>query len=893
MTQPPEPYLDYSISPLIDSQFPLFYQESSPLFISFLKAYQEWTEDPTHQGATTFYSRNMLDLRDVDRTPALGEFLVFIKSKYLDRLQLTTRSDTRQLIKHAKDLYRAKGSPRALDLFFRLLYDEVIQLYYPKDDILVASDGTWVRPAYLELSLSLNNALLENKKVVGLSSGATGYVDGVTRRVIAGRLHDSAYLSAIDGNFRTGEVVTPTDGSLPVMESPTIIGSLNELTLDAAGSGAGYSVGDVVPINSNFGVLGLARVSETVTQTGLISLELEAGGYGYTTAETTLWVSDTVLNLSNVAVTNSQARSHFRTFDSVTQSWQTYGFVNSSANAFSPGDSVQTYSPAGTGTVLSVSYSNSSAGVMTLQTLSGSLNANAIYNSGNTEFANLALGGFSDETAVGWVLGTGTLTLTFESNVSLLFTQGETVVQNNPLWPTDGAVIGQGTVTSSANGFITVDSVRGVFQPGTVLGLSSGASATVGAVEIQVGIKVTNSAFISLPGNLLVGPSSRGQVTLQGSAITASFGIADTLAFTESVQVNTDWLSGWTAANLNANGWFGNSSANATTDFSSYLQYQTETVGAVSAVFTVTGGTQFDTPPMVLVEGNRTFQYQDFDFTIPFTGATQAFAPGETITQSATGARGLVESVANGVMTVGNLRFYSNQAFVATSNSTTQIVGGQSGAVANATAVYANRDVPPVGLNAEVVPVTVTANGAVSAVTVQDSGFGYVQGETVWLGTGPAPTGNSATGLVQLQTNGTRRGFYTDEGGFLSDRKKLFDGDYYQNFSYEVTSSQQLETYLSMLKDVVHVAGMKVFGKYKHSRSVGTPAVHATPAQVTVTANHPVGAGTSVGSATATATVNSDYATGTARGSGSAQASVLKVYARGSAVGAATVSGHH
>src|SRR6185369_770939 len=157
------------------------------------------------------------------------------------------------------------------------------------------------------------------------------------------------------------------------------------------------------------------------------------------------------------------------------------------------------------------------------------------------------------------------------------------------------------------------------------------------------------------------------------------------------------------------------------------------------------------------------------------------------------------------------------------------ILGAQSGSTANVEAVWADRDYAQTGRNANSQANTVVAVGAVTAATVVDSGIGYVQGEQVWIGTGNTPGQNAAYGIVQLRTAGTSRGFYADNGGFMSSNKKFFDGDYYQEFSYEISSAQQLNTYVDTLKRIMHVAGMKVFGRYVHSQNLKT-GIQAIPA---------------------------------------------------------------
>lgn len=872
-----KPYLEPSILPLIPSQFPDRgsdrYRDGPALFVAFLTYYYQWMQDPSRMGATTAYSRGFLDLRDVDRTSS--EFLVHIKQKYLNDLRFQTESDTRLLTKHAKDLYRAKGSPRALDLFFRLLYDEVVSLYYPKDDLMQASSGSWIKANYLELSLSDSNRGLEAKAISGLSSGAVGFVDSVIRLVVAGKLTDVAFISAVDGDFTTGELITPNDSSIPVTDCPTVVGSLTNVTVGASGSGSGYSVGDVLPINSPFGVLGLARVASTTTQLGLVSADLVSGGYGYTNAST-LYVSDAVVVLSNLVNSNVQMRQFFHSWETVTQPQATF-FYRAATGTFSAGQQVFAWTAGaqtGSAAVLSVQATNSTAGFLQLAPLTGNVQSNALYTVGNAVSANLDVvdGGYVDLTATAWIVGSGNLQL-FVVSSNGNFVPGETVVQSNPLFPTDGAVLGSGTVSSASHTFVAVGNVQGVLYAGrTLRGLSSGAVGNVTSVSLTLGLKTTNSSFTTANGNVLTSDAgTSGTLSYKSSGISATFGIAPTLTNTETYLENVDYLAPHLGANLaGPYGFSGNATANVTTLLSTYMTFQNVTVGSLSNVFSVSTETQAASSPfLVVVDGTLSTQ-NDRDLTLYFTGASRAFQVGEVVTQSATGARGLVESLSanGGSMFVGNLRMDPTKSFSPTVNTGTLIVGGESGASANVTGVWVDRNVPSVGRNANLVANTISANGAVTSLQVVDSGFGYPDGTPVWLGTGNSPGPNSAFGVVGLGTSGHRAGYYADTNGFLSDVKKLFDGSFYQNFSYQITSSHQLADYVDLLKRVVHVAGMAVFGEY---RRVGTGSL-------------PVSTSGSVMRQTITF-----YPVAQAAGSGSAQAGVA-TKASASAAGQATVA---
>jgi hypothetical protein len=58
---------------------------------------------------------------------------------------------------------------------------------------------------------------------------------------------------------------------------------------------------------------------------------------------------------------------------------------------------------------------------------------------------------------------------------------------------------------------------------------------------------------------------------------------------------------------------------------------------------------------------------------------------------------------------------------------------------------------------------------------------------------------------------------YTNVNGSLTyfdSGKRIQDSEYYQEYSYEIQSKLGIETYETQLKEITHVAGTKVFGKF-------------------------------------------------------------------------------
>ena len=118
--------LEKLISPLIESQFPSIYREEGPTFVAFVRAYFEWLEQ-TNQ--VIYDARRLPTWRDIDTT--LDEFIDYFRKKYMHGIPLDVALDKRLLQKHIKELYSSKGTERGLELLFRILFNEDINVYSP------------------------------------------------------------------------------------------------------------------------------------------------------------------------------------------------------------------------------------------------------------------------------------------------------------------------------------------------------------------------------------------------------------------------------------------------------------------------------------------------------------------------------------------------------------------------------------------------------------------------------------------------------------------------------------------------------------------------------------------------------------------------------------------
>ncbi len=318
------------IHPLIESQFPEFYKEQGPLFMLFVEEYYKWLEsnDPlysTYTGTTfvgnpLYHSRRLTEYKNIDQT--VDEFYVYFKEKFLKNVDINSIVTEDRLIKASNDLYKSKASERSLDLFFRILYGTKIEIYNPGEDILKPSDGTWVIPEYLELSVSPRTKSFVGKQVTGSTSGATAFVEYVITRNINGKIIDLAFLSNKVGTFLTNELVLDSPNTT---DAPKIVGSLTSISVTLGGEL--FTVGETVKIISSTGVEGFARVSSVESVTGLVKFTILDGGWGYsnTTAETT--VSAKVLRVTDVTNVNTEITTFFRN-ETVTQNLYSFSLNN-------------------------------------------------------------------------------------------------------------------------------------------------------------------------------------------------------------------------------------------------------------------------------------------------------------------------------------------------------------------------------------------------------------------------------------------------------------------------------------------------------------------------------------------------------------------------------------
>lgn len=292
--------IEKQISPFIESQFPQFYREEGELFLTFVKAYYEWMEQ---EGQVLNYARKLPDIRDIDKT--IDEFILNFKNKYLPNIQFNVATNKQLFIKNALEFYRAKGSERAVDLFFKLVYGLEARIYYPGDDLFKLSDNEWINQRYLEVIPNPKNLNFVGQQVFGSRSGASAFCDRLVRIKKDNQYIEVLYLSGVTTDFITGEQVETKN--LPENITARIDGSLT--TFEITTSSAGFEVGEQVYVSDGLGKKAKAVVTQTENYVGVVEFTLLEGGWGYTEFAEVVG-SERVFRFDNLTIENTDYFYH-------------------------------------------------------------------------------------------------------------------------------------------------------------------------------------------------------------------------------------------------------------------------------------------------------------------------------------------------------------------------------------------------------------------------------------------------------------------------------------------------------------------------------------------------------------------------------------------------------
>ena len=496
------------ISPLINLQFPNVYRDDADLMVLFTKAYYEHLEETDN---TLNISRDLLQQTDVDQS--VGDFLTHFKETYLFSIPDETTVDVPFLIKHILDLYRSKGSRRALELFFKLVYNKNINLYIPNEHIMRASDADWVIPRFVECFIPDEDILQTFfGSVTGETSQATAFVTSIMGTSVGGTLLSVLYMESLNGEFQADELLVNSAGTHKVR----LNGSLSGVNIENGGNN--YVVGDKLQVKSqaNTSTVGTIKVLTTVEGTGIPDIRLQEGGSGYSvnTAVSNVAASETTLQVNNISNTFTSA------------SFSNSGFVKDFTTYYTANTR-----PANTFQLFETIFSP--------RVVLGLEDKDSFYNSVNTQSYVEGVAANGDVIANGF-LGSVTAERTEEFAVLLERTDADGTDENSKLLlnGTDAVSTDAGNnvtynITTFGKGSIVVFETSGSFQY-NVETIKFAGNAVVNAALVDFANTYATGSFIGRRGDTI----GINDVSLADNSASSAWP-SDTQAFVKGTTTNT------------------------------------------------------------------------------------------------------------------------------------------------------------------------------------------------------------------------------------------------------------------------------------------------------------------------------------------------------------------
>lgn len=231
-----------NISALVQSQFPQFVQDDYPALIAFIEAYYKYLElEKNPQDVLS----NLIAYSDIDRT--LDEFVSKFEKLYLNGLPQQVAGDKRTFMKHVRDLYNTKGTEESFRLLFRLLFNEEIEISYPKEQMLRLSDGKWSQRVSIKVILDggVDTTNVVNKTIKIWTQN--GVINTYIKDFVAQA--DGIYEVFIDKTF--GITINPGDRVTGLDFGATTVPTTSKMLV--LSGGAGFHVGQVFDVSSVLG----------------------------------------------------------------------------------------------------------------------------------------------------------------------------------------------------------------------------------------------------------------------------------------------------------------------------------------------------------------------------------------------------------------------------------------------------------------------------------------------------------------------------------------------------------------------------------------------------------------------------------------------------------------
>ena len=454
--------------------------------------------------------QQLTNFRDPDKV--ISDFLSKFRDEFLKTIpeELATGLNKRNLIKNIKSMYRLKGTQKGHELFFRILFNEVSETFYPRTQMLRVSDGQWDTQKVLRaIATTGNTSDLVGRTVTGQTSGATAIIELVTKFVLGTKEISELVvnLKTISGTFIIGEQIIGTASDTDdyyIKANVTGVPGTKTVTND----GTLYTTSDLITITG--GGVGASITINDIGSGGISEIIIDDAGSGYTVGDNLSFTNTGTqgVNASGfVAVVNGGFRQEAGTTGTDGEDHIVLEEETTRGDTYT-GDKIvqESETNSNLGDITDVYITNTGSGYISLPTVTvtSSTGSGANVLAYGNDIGRV-IGLKTNELGEGYENSPSPPTLAFRQNLILTSVTGTFAEDDTITGGTSGATATQVSFDTNRN-LLKVKTVTNSFSVGETITSSSGGSATLSKIDVAsasvdvVSVADTDGKFLNEDG---------------------------------------------------------------------------------------------------------------------------------------------------------------------------------------------------------------------------------------------------------------------------------------------------------------------------------------------------------------------------------------------------------
>lgn len=139
------------------NRVPSFIRDDFPAMEEFIQAYFEFLQENYIDKA------DFKTIRDIEKS--LDEYLIYFKNTLAKGIPNETAADYRTVLANIRELFKSKGTEKSIKFFFKALFNETAEVFYPRSQIFTPSDSTWIRNRVIKVTGNITPAEIKEKQL--------------------------------------------------------------------------------------------------------------------------------------------------------------------------------------------------------------------------------------------------------------------------------------------------------------------------------------------------------------------------------------------------------------------------------------------------------------------------------------------------------------------------------------------------------------------------------------------------------------------------------------------------------------------------------------------------------------------------------------------------------